>query len=145
MEASYLFTMDKQAAELLLKKRPRGIGFSVTRFGIKWHFRIRPLLTETVMDSGYEVCQMKDIDSESYVFREMMEKSQNLRHIIRVIVIATETRFPGLAYHWIKKVDLDNLAIIWGAVIKYSNPTAFFFIMESAKGLNKIRTAPAKQ
>lgn len=136
--------MDKQAAEIILGKAGYGDGFTLRHLGFKLHLRIRPLTARQIIEISHEVCQLKDPDPEKPVFPEEINKADNLRYIARAITIATNTKFPGLIYRAILKLDLDSLATLWGAVIKNSNPSAFFFITGSAKGLNKIRTEPVK-
>ena len=136
--------MDKQAAEILLGNAGRGDGFTLRHLGFKWHLRIKPLTTEKLIRISGEVCQIRQLDSEQVIFTEELNKASDLTYIAKAIAIATNARFPGLAYRAIIKLDLDNLAKLWSAVLTNSNPAVFFSIMGSARGLNKIRTTPVK-
>ena len=69
----------------------------------------------------------------------MMNHAENLDHICMAISYATNARFKKFASSVIASLPIEDVKKLWQVVLKQSDPSSFFFIMISAKGMNKMK------
>jgi len=132
----------KEVADILLGQDAKG-----DRFRIKWHgitirLSIKPISTRVLIKISKELSHVKDIDPSKDFLPEQMANAESLVYICRAIAHATQTRYPRIVTQAIYELPLKDIQALWKIVIKQCDPTSFFFIIVSTKGVNKI--APKK-
>ena len=134
--------MDKQnhAANIILGEAGNGDGFKL-RYGIfRFRLKIKPVSAKALIQISRELSRIQgDINSEEQMFPEMMNHAENLDHICMAISYATNARFKKFASSVIASLPIEDVKKLWQVVLKQSDPSSFFFIMISAKGMNKMK------
>lgn len=129
-----------EAADIIL-----GLSGDGDKFRLKWHgltfkLQIRALSTRTLIRVSREVAQIPELTPETGMFPAIEVNAKSLDRICRSIAITTGTRFVRLVAVAIKELPLKDVQTLWKIVLKQSDPTSFFFIMASARGMNKLKT-----
>ena len=128
------------AANLLLDESS-----SEDRFTIKWGFlklklEIKPVSTRGMIKISKQVAHLKLVNTEQPMFIQELELSEGLTYVCRAIAISTRTRFPRIVARAISNLSLKNVRRLWETLMKQSDYNSFFFIMVSAKGMEKLKT-----
>lgn len=132
--------MEKQAADIILGITPPGDRFTIRYLGIPFRLQIKLLTTEQLIRVSKEICKIGDIEeSDETMFQALMKHVADAEHICDAIAIATGTRFVRVVSRAIKRLPLKDIQVLFNIVRKQSDPSAFFFIMTSAKSLNLMK------
>jgi len=113
-------------------------------FTIRWGWmrlklKIKPITTNQLIRISREVCHVTELNSESYTFPEILNNSKSLYFISKAIAIATGTRYIKIVAEAIRDLPLIHVKTLWSSVISQSDPESFFFIIISARGMNKLK------
>lgn len=115
------------------------------RFKIKWGFlklklEIKPVTTRGLIGISKEVAHLKLVNVEQPMFITELELAEGLTHVCKAIAISTRTRFPRIVARAISRLSLKNVKRLWEILMKQSDYNSFFFIMVSARGMEKLKT-----
>ena len=141
----YFFMKEVDSGNLLLGLTGPGERFRVTWMGVRLHLQIRPVTVKGMIRISREIAHLGEIDESNTVFTTQMIHAGGLYYICRAIAIATGTRFVSLIARAMMGLELRHIQTLWSIVIKQSDPSSFFFIMVSAKGMNKLKTNQPEQ
>jgi hypothetical protein len=131
---------DVDAANLILGKAGEGNRFIVYWGWLKLKLSIPPVTTKTLIRISREIAYLPEIDPEAQMFPQMLSTADNMSHICMAITYATRTKRRFLVYRAIRSIPIQDIKTLWGFVMQQSDPTSFFFIMVSAKGMNKMKS-----
>lgn len=141
---------EAEAANVILGEAGEGDKFNL-KYGIfKFRLSIRPVTARDMIRISREVSQIGgEIDMNEAIFPQAIEQASGLKYVCRSIAIATGTPYVKIVSKAISKLQLSDILKLWNIVVKQSDPSSFFFIMISAKGMNKLKkitaTEPEKQ
>jgi len=140
---------EAEAANVILGEAGEGDKF-ILRYGIfKFRLSVRPVTARDMIRISREVCHINaQIDMNEAMFPQLAEQAGGLKYVCNSIAIATGTKYVKLVSRAISRLSLGDIFKLWNIVVKQSDPSSFFFIMISAKGLNKLKkmeTEPEKQ
>lgn len=128
------------AANIVLGSSGDGDKFVIKYHGLNLKLQIRALNTRTIILISREIAQVPEITADNDIFPTIVGNADSLKHICRAIAYSTGTRFVGLVTAAIEELELKHIQTLWKIVIKQSDPSSFFFIMVSAKGMNQLKT-----
>lgn len=129
-----------EAANIVLGLSGEGDRFVIKWHGLKLKLKIKALSTRTLILISREIAQIPEVTTEKDVFPTIIGNADSLRRVCRSIAYATGTRFVRLVTVAIEELPLKDIQALWKIVIKQSDPSSFFFIMVSAKGMNQLKT-----
>ena len=131
---------EAEAANVILGEAGSGDKFSLKYGILKFRLSIRPVTARDMIRISREVSQITgELNTTDAIFPQMLEQAEGLNYICRSIAIATGTPFVGLVSRAISKLSVTNILRLWNIVVKQSDPSSFFFIIISARGLNKMK------
>lgn len=137
-------TMQSKAADIILGNPGKGDGFTIRYGWFRFHLVIRPLTARQVIEISREVCNIPSVSTDNGLFPEELAQAESLEYICRSIAIATGTKWQDTVTKAISKLPLNEIATLWGLVIKASDPKVFFSLLLLTKGMNKITTPKAE-
>ena len=126
------------AANLLLREAGEDYKFTLEWKRFKFKLKIKPVTTLTLIKISREVSQIKEFNPTVAMFDEQIKNSDSFVHVCKTLTVATETRFPWLVNKAIMDLPFKKVLVLWSILMKQSDPTCFFFILASAKGMNKM-------
>lgn len=131
---------DAEAANVILGEAGEGDKFTL-KYGIfKLRLSIKPVTARDMIRISREVCKISaEIDMNDAMFPQMAEQAGGLKYVCRSIAIATGTPYVRLVSRAISRLSLKDIFKLWNIVVKQSDPSSFFFIMVSARGMNKMK------
>jgi len=131
---------EAEAANVILGEAGEGDKF-ILRYGIfKFRLSVRPVTARDMIRISREVCHINaQIDMNEAMFPQLAEQAGGLKYVCNSIAIATGTKYVKLVSRAISRLSLGDIFKLWNIVVKQSDPSSFFFIMISAKGLNKMK------
>jgi hypothetical protein len=137
--------MERQVSNIIL-----GLSGPQDRFTLKYgwfrfRLKIKPITARQLIDISGEIGQIKSIDQDKELFPEMLERTEDLKHIANSISIATGTRFRKIVARGILKLDLKDILTLFKIVKKQSDSEVFFYILISAKGMIRTIVKQEKQ
>jgi len=137
---------EAEAANLILGEAGEGDKFTLKYGLLKFRLSIRPLTARGVIRVSREVCRIDgEFDMEATMFPQMTTQAEGIRYVCRSIAIATGTRFVRIVTRAISDLPLKDIFTLWNIVVKQSDPSSFFFIIISAKGMNMMKKITPKQ
>lgn len=131
--------MQEKAANIILGKSGPSERFSIRWGFITFRLGIKPVPVKYLIEISAQLSKIKDINPEGELFPEMISNVSDLKYIARSVAIATGTRFRCIVTRAILKLPTDSLEKLFNIVIKQSDPRSFFFIIASARGVNKLK------
>lgn len=99
-----------------------------------FRLKIKPLTAKQLIEISRETAKLGDINEKSEMFPALMEGTNNIRHIAKIIAIATATRHKIIVTKAILRLPLKDIETLFKIVHKQSDPTPYFFFMVLAKG-----------
>lgn len=134
-----------EAANVILGRSGAGDKFKI-RFGVlRLNLSIPPVTVRGLIKISREISQIAEIDPELSSFQAQIQNAHSLKYICNAIAIATGSRFTGIISRAVSKLEIKHIQTLWSIVLKQSDPSSFFFIMVSAKGLNQMKIQQQKQ
>ena len=130
-------TLQQKSAAVILGKLGEGDKFVISFWGFKFNLEIKTLSVRNIVQISSEVSKMAQVNPDSGVFQAIMENALNLPYVCKCIAICTGSRIPFLS-RIIMSLPLKDVKVLWDLIVKNSDPEAFFFIMASAKGMDKL-------
>jgi hypothetical protein len=134
-----------EAANVILEQSGEGDKFKIRYGALRLNLSIRPVTVRGLIKISREVAQIGEIDPEMSSFQAQMTNAHSLKYICNAIAVATGSRFTKIISRAISKLELKHIQTLWAIVIKQSDPSSFFFIMVSAKGMNQMKKQQQKQ
>lgn len=133
--------MEEQAANILLGKAGPSERFKI-KYGIfTFRLKIKPITARQIIEISGEASKVDPENLEKDLFPAMLENSNYLLYVSRIIAIATGTRFKRIVTRAIMDLPLQDIFTLSKIVRKQSDPEVFFYILASMKGLNRMKTA----
>ena len=136
---------DAASANIILGEAGKGNQFIVKYGWWRLKLSIRPISTRTLIRISREVAIIPEIDPEAEMLPEMLRAAPTLHGVCKAITYATNTRRKWLVYRAIEGLPLQDIAKLWQMIIDQSDPGSFFFIMISARGMNKMKTTKPQE
>ena len=130
---------EADAANIILGEAGAGDGFTIKWGILRLKYQIRPITARSLIKISREVCRIKDIDLETAMFPGLMNGAGDMKFVCRSIAIATGTRFPRFVARAISDLPSKDILALWNILVKQSDPSSFFFIIMSARGMNKMK------
>lgn len=132
--------MQGQAANIILGITGPGDRFTL-KYGIfRFRLSIKPLSAKQLVEISREVAKVSRLDETKEMFPGLMDNINDVRHLSRVIAIATGTRWKGIVTRAVMKLPLSDIKKLFMIVHKQSDPEPFFFTIMLAKGrLNLLK------
>jgi hypothetical protein len=127
------------AANIILGEAGDGEQFKLRWGWLRFRLSIKPVSTKTLIRISREVAEIPEIDPSGDAFQEMCRNAAYLKQISRAIAFAANTPFIRIVAEAIRGLPLKHLKTLWATVIQQSDPSSFFFIMISARGVNKLK------
>lgn len=128
-----------EAANLLLGESS-GEQFTVIWHGIPFRYKIRPITARMLIRMSREIAMIPTPELDDIHFQAELEHANGLSHICRAIAIASGSKHIWFSSMIIEQLELKHIYTLWKTIMANSDPSSFFFIMVSAKGMNRLKS-----
>lgn len=113
--------------------------FTLSYGWVKFRLAIKPITARQLIEISAEVAQVRDVDKEKEMFPALMANITDVRHIARMIAIATGTRYKRIVTRAILKLPLKDIQTLAAIVQKQSDPSPFFLTCLQIGKLNILK------
>jgi len=128
-----------ESANIILGEAGEAKEFRIKWGWLRFNLRIKPITTKQLILISRELSNVTELNPDQDAFPEILNNAESLFYISRAIAIATGTRHVKIVAEAIRDLPLIHLKTLFTTLIKQSDPESFFFIMISARGMNKLK------
>ena len=131
--------MERQTSNILLGMAGSEDRFTL-KFGLfKFRLSIKPITARQLIEISAEVSQIKEVNKDQDMFPALMGGITDIKHIARIVAIATGTRFKTVVTRAVMKLPLNDIQTLFAIVYKQSDPSPFFFIISLTGKMNILK------
>lgn len=131
---------EERLAKLILNKTSAEDCFDIEHKGKTLKLGVRPLSGRRLVEVSEQLSKCSNLeDNGQSVFHALMENASNLKYVCKAIAIATEAKNLKKTTEAIYNLELSQIETLWNIVVKNSDASFFFSIMNSAKNLNLMK------
>lgn len=133
--------MEDEVRNVILGQAGERDKFTIKYLGINWKLSIKPLTAKMLIEISAEMSHVSQVDDSKEMFPTMMDGAPSLRHLAKIISIATGTRYRKIVTRTILRLPLKDIQTLIGIVVKQTDMTVFFYTIISLKGIQSLTKA----